>query len=97
MHVVVVDAELHLPVARSLKAKRSIVQSVVRTLDQWHSVAAAETGHLELWQRTRIGVVIVGGSVSRLGEVADSVERYLWAVPDTEVISIQREWPALES
>lgn len=97
MEVLVLDIELHIPLSRSLKAKRSVVQSVVRTIDRWKGVGAAEVGHLELWQRAQIGVVIVGGSVSHLSEVADSVERLIWSVPDTEVISIDWIWSPLET
>jgi uncharacterized protein YlxP (DUF503 family) len=96
MHVVVIDVELHLPTAGSLKAKRSIVQSLVRSLDRWKGVGVAEVGHHELWQRTRIGVTIVGATVSHLDDIADSVERRFWSTADVEVVSIERRWVPLD-
>ncbi len=92
VEVLVIEIELHLPHVSNLKAKRSIVQSIVRRLDGWKAVAAAEVGFLDTWQRTLIGVSIVGGSVSHLEQVAASVERHLWSAPDAEVLSIEERW-----
>lgn len=92
VEVLILDIELHLPLASNLKAKRSVVLSIVRTLDGWKGVGAAEVGYLDKWQRSRIGVSIVGGSVSHLEEVAASVERHLWSVPDADVLSIEQRW-----
>lgn len=97
VEVLVIDIELHLPHASDRKAKRRVVQSVVRTLDGWKGVAAAEVGFTDKWQRTRIGVSIVSGSVSHLDEVAAAVERHVWSVPDADVVSIERQWVDRES
>ena len=92
VEVLILDIELHLPLASNLKAKRSVVLSIVRTLDGWKGVAAAEVGYLDKWQRSLIGVSIVGGSVSHLEQVAASVERHLWSVPNADVLSIEQRW-----
>jgi uncharacterized protein len=92
VHVLVIDLELHLPEVRSLKQKRSIVQSIVRTLDGWKGVGAAEVGHLERRQRAGIGIVVVGGTVGHVRQVADAVEREVWTRPGAEVIRLDRSW-----
>ncbi len=92
LHSVTLCVELHLPNARSLKAKRSIVQSMVRTLDGWTGVAAAEVDHHDRWQRTVIGVGIVGSQLGNVEERADAVERYVWSRPEIEVIAIDWHW-----
>ncbi|MEZ5377850.1 MAG: DUF503 domain-containing protein [Acidimicrobiales bacterium] len=92
LHSVTLCAELHLPVAQSLKAKRSIVQSIVRTLDGWTGVGASEVGHQDLWQRTAIGIAVVGSSAASVEERADAVERYVWSRPDIEVLEITWSW-----
>jgi uncharacterized protein YlxP (DUF503 family) len=78
--------------AQSLKAKRSIVQSIVRTVDGWKSVASAEVGYLDKWQRAELGFAVVSSSADHASEVADSVERFVWSQPDIEVTSIKRSW-----
>ncbi len=92
MHVLILRADLHLPVSQSLKAKRSAVTPMLRHLDSQTGVAAAEVDHVDKWQRTTLGVSVVGGSVSHLERVMDDVERYLWSRPDVEVLELVRSW-----
>ena len=47
VEVLVIDIELHLPHASDRKAKRQVVQSIVRTLDGWKGVGAAEVGFVD--------------------------------------------------
>lgn len=92
MHVLVAEIDIHLPVADSLKAKRSVVTSIVRNLDQMHGVAASEVDHVEVWQRALIGAAVVGGEVAHVQSVMDSVDRYVWSRPEIEVLEIRRSW-----
>jgi uncharacterized protein YlxP (DUF503 family) len=92
MFVVVATIDLHLPAASTLKEKRSVVTSIVRNLDQMHGVAAAEVDHLDVWQRTAIGATVVGGGVTHVESVMDSVERYVWSRPEVEVLEFRRSW-----
>ena len=54
--------ELHFPDAQSLKAKRMVVKSIKDRLQNKFHVAVAETGYLELWQRSELSVVSVSGA-----------------------------------
>ncbi|MEM7341898.1 MAG: DUF503 domain-containing protein [Actinomycetota bacterium] len=92
MHVLILRADLHVPAAQSLKAKRSAVTPVIRHIDGLNGVAAAEVDFSDKWQRTALGVSIVGNAVSHLEQTADEVERYLWSRPDIEVLDVQRSW-----
>ncbi len=92
MFVLIVSIELHIPAAQSLKEKRSVVSSVVRKLDRLEGVGVAEVGHQNTWQRAGLGVSVVGDSVTHLGEVADSIERYIWSRPEVDVLDITRHW-----
>ncbi len=92
MHVLALRADLHIPESQSLKEKRSVVQSIVRTLDGWVSVAAAEVGAQDKWQRAIIGVSVIGAEPSHVEGLADRVERMVWATAGVEVLDIEREW-----
>lgn len=92
MHVLVLRAELHLPQVRSLKAKRSVVKSALAQLQQRNGVGAAEVDHTEVWQRAALGVTVVSGEVGHCQQVMDEVERFLWSLPDCEVLELQRSW-----
>ena len=91
-HALLVDIDLHVPAARSLKAKRSAITPIVRHIDQLAGVGAAEIGHADTWQRSTIGVSAVGNSVSHVEQVIDGVERFVWSRPDVEVLEITRSW-----
>ena len=52
--------EIHLPAADSLKAKRSVVNHVKERVRHRFNAAIAEVGHQDLWQRTTLGVAVVG-------------------------------------
>ena len=71
--------ELHMPGARSLKDKRSVLRSLKDRLRK-HNVAVAEVDHQDLWQRARLGVVAIGTgqeSVDRTLEgVVGEIERH---------------------
>jgi uncharacterized protein YlxP (DUF503 family) len=60
------------------------------------SVAAAEVGHQDHWQRASLGVAAVASTPKHVAEVLDEVERFVWSQPDVEIIEIQRRWADLE-
>ncbi len=92
MHTLILEIDLHIPEATSLKAKRSVVQSLVRRIDDRHGVAAAEVDELDTHQRARLGAAIVGGSPGHLERVADDIDRFIWSEPRVEVLDIDRSW-----
>jgi uncharacterized protein YlxP (DUF503 family) len=71
--------ELHIPGARSLKEKRTVVRSVKDRLRRLN-VAVAELDHQELWQRLALGVVAIGttrqGVERSLDSVLDEIDRH---------------------
>lgn len=92
MHVLVAAVDIHLPAAQSLKEKRSVVQSLVRQLDQRNGLAASEVAHHDLWQRCGLGVVAVSGSDRHATEMMDDAERYVWSRPEVDVLAFDRSW-----
>ena len=92
MHVGALEVDLHIPDSRSLKAKRAVVRPIVEGVRHRFSVAAAEVGHLDQWQRAGVGVAAVAGTVRHVTDVLDEVERFIWAQPGIEVLSAERIW-----
>ncbi len=92
MHVLILRANLHIPAAQSLKAKRSAITPMLRHIDNLDGVAAAEVDFADKWQRTSIGVSAVGNETSHLEHIMDTVERYLWSRPDVDVLDLIRTW-----
>lgn len=88
MHAAAVCFDLHVPESRSLKAKRAAIRPIVDGLRHRFRVSVAEVDHLDQWQRAAIAVAVVSGSGRRLRDVLDSVERYVTAAPDIEVLDV---------
>ncbi len=88
----VLVVRLQVPDSHSLKAKRAVVKHLVASAHQRYGVAAAETGEQDTWQLAELGFAAVGSSASHVGEVLDSVERYVWSHPECTVLSCERRW-----
>lgn len=84
--------EIHLNAATNLKAKRMVVRHLLDAARQRYGVAASETGYHDKWQRAELGFAAVGASPSHVGDVLDTVERFVWSHPEVAVLSTDRRW-----
>ncbi len=84
--------DLHVPQSRSLKTKRAAIRPIVDGLRHRFRVSVAEVDHHDQWQRTAIGVAVVGGSDTQLRDVLASVERFVADAPDIELLDVETAW-----
>ena len=96
MHVLALHVGLRFPSSQSLKQKRALLKPLVASLRNRFDVSVAEVAHHDTWQRTELGIAIVGHQPSAITDFADGIERFLWATGDTEVLSINRHWLEVE-
>lgn len=68
------------------------LRPLVEQLRTGLGVSVAEVEHQDTWQRCSLGVAMVSGDVATVEQLADQVERIVWARADTEVLSIERHW-----
>ena len=92
MYVGALEVEIHIPTARSLKAKRSVVRHLIEASRQRFGVSASEVVHHDLWQRAGLGFSVVAPSAGHAEKLLDQVERFIWSHPEIEVVSIERHW-----
>ena len=97
MHVAALTVELHLPGTHSLKEKRAVITPILEGCRRRYSVAAAEVGDQDLWQRAILGMSAVSSSATKVKEVLDSVERFVWSFPEVEVTASRRDWLEAEA
>jgi uncharacterized protein YlxP (DUF503 family) len=90
MFVGVLEIELLLGDVQSLKEKRSIVRPIVAEVRRKFEVAVAESGHLDLYRRSLIGVSVVGAEPAHCVEVLEACERLVAARPEIEVLSTRQ-------
>lgn len=96
MHVLALHIDLRFPSSRSLKQKRAVLKPLVVALRKRFEVSVAEVAHHDTWQRTELGVAIVGHQPGAITTFADQIERFVWATGDIEVLSITRHWLEVE-
>jgi uncharacterized protein YlxP (DUF503 family) len=78
--------DLRIPGCRSLKEKRHVVKALIGALRSRFEVSVAEVDHLDLWQRTALGVAVVGAEAHHVRRVMHSIEMFVEAWGGVEVI-----------
>ena len=85
--------ELHFPGARSLKDKRTVLRSVKDRLRKLN-VSIAEVEHQDLWQRARLGVVVVGQSQAGVEQSLDAVVEEIERRDPGLIVGTKLDWLA---
>jgi uncharacterized protein YlxP (DUF503 family) len=88
VHAAAVCFDLHIPVSRSLKAKRAAVRPIVEGLRHKYRVSVAEVDHHNQWQRAAIAVAVVAQSDRQLRDVVENVRRFVDTRPDVELLDV---------
>ncbi len=70
-------AELHFPQSRSLKEKRAPLASLRDAVHARFRASFSEVGLHDVWQRSRVLVVLAASSLQQATEQIDDVDRYL--------------------
>jgi uncharacterized protein YlxP (DUF503 family) len=84
--------DLRIPASTSKKSKRSVVRHLTETSRRRFQVAAAEVGRLDHRQRAELAFAAVAGHPAHVAEVLDTVERFVWAHAEIDVVSSERHW-----
>ncbi len=92
MDAAVVRFELHVPVSRSLKAKRAAIKPIVEGLRNRFHLSVAEVDHHDTWQRSAVAVAIVAADHRHVVEVLEAVERFVATAPDVDLIDTAITW-----
>lgn len=91
MYVGALTLDLLLGEVRSLKAKRSVVRPVIAEVQRrFPAVAVAETGYLDRYRRSEVGVAVVSSTARNCREVMEACERLVAARPEIELLSARQ-------
>lgn len=91
MVVGTVRAEIHIPASDSLKAKRSVVSSLKSRIRAKFNVSVAEVDHLDLWQRSALGVAVVTNDHGFAEETLTKVIRLIESEPRLVLLDVFKE------
>jgi len=84
--------DLHLPRAQSLKDKRSVLKSLKDQVRAHFNVAVAEVDPNELWQRATIGIATVGDDRGHVQGVLRQVTEWMRTTRLVELIQVEEEY-----
>ena len=91
MVVGVLQIEVHVPSAQSLKDKRSVIKSLKDQLRGHFNVAVAEVAPNDMWQRATVGITTVGDERAYVEGLLAEVTEWLRMTRLVELIQIQQE------
>ena len=91
MVVGVLQCEIRVHDAESLKDKRRIIRSLKAKLHREHQVSVAEVAAHEILTRAVVAFALVAADGHRVAEVLDAIELKLRALRDGEATAITRQ------
>jgi len=91
-HILFIAIELHIPHAHSLKEKRKHVKSLRDRLRAKFNASVAEIDALDDWQRSVIGISMIGNDRRYLEGQGSNMETLLAEIRDIELIRIEKQW-----
>ncbi len=91
MVVGVIHFDILINGAFNLKEKRGHVKRLILKIRNKFNVSAAEVGYQDLWQRTKIGIAVVGPDTALVNSLIDRITDFVYANGDFEVIDREIE------
>jgi uncharacterized protein YlxP (DUF503 family) len=79
--------EIHIPLSRSLKEKRSVLNRLKGRIQSRFNVSVAEVEHQEAWQRAALGLAAVGTEATALENVFARIRDMVEAEGNSQVLS----------
>lgn len=89
--------ELRVPMAQSLKDKRSAIRPILEGGRRRFGVSISEVRHLDARQYATIAAAAVDREVGGVAATFDALERLVWSRPDVEVVATTRQWMELDA
>ncbi|HOQ07178.1 MAG TPA: DUF503 domain-containing protein [Clostridiales bacterium] len=91
MFIGVLQIELFIGEAQSLKDKRRVVRSIIERVRNRFNAAAAETGRLDSWNCCGLGFVFISNEAGHLDSMMNSVANFIESQGSCEVTGISTE------
>jgi uncharacterized protein len=92
MAAVFCQVELFIPAAGSLKNKRQVIRSIIERVRGRCNAAVAETGHQDVWQRSRLEMAMVSSSRAILEKQVALARRIVEEADEAEIASFSVDY-----
>ncbi len=87
----IAELTIFLPEQHSLKEKRSIIQSLLKRMGNKYNASVAEIGEQDKWQKSIIGVAVIGGTTAHAHSQLQSIIRFVEGEPRLELVEVVTE------
>lgn len=91
-HVLLLEIDVYIPTAQSLKDKRRVIRAVQDGVRQAFRLPVAEVGFQESWQRARLAVVSVGADRGVMAPLIDRIHQAVLERLAGEVVRFEVQW-----
>ncbi|MDP4083076.1 MAG: DUF503 family protein [Bacillota bacterium] len=78
--------------AHSLKDKRAVLQRIMTRLKQKYNVSVSEVDYQDVWQRTKIAIVVVTSSRISTEKELQNALNFIDSFPEIERTITEIEW-----
>jgi uncharacterized protein len=92
MIIGVAECECMIYDAHSLKEKRAVLQRILSRLKQKFNVSVAEVGFQDMWQRTKIAIVVVTSTRVTTEHELQNALKLIDSFPEIERTITEIEW-----
>ena len=89
MHVGILQVEISIPDAMSLKDKRQVVKSLKDRIAHGHNVSIAEVGALDEHRRSILGLAMVSNDSRYVEGALSKLVDFVRSVPQVDLIDYQ--------
>lgn len=86
MVVGICQIDLIIHSSQSLKSKRQVLKAVIERVKNKFNVSIAEVGDNDVWQRSQIGLSVVGNDSSHINSILDNILNFIDSLHLAEII-----------
>lgn len=92
MFIGLLQVELHLPASNSLKDKRSVIQSIIKRIQNKHNIAIAETEEMELHRKAILAATTISNSKQIVENTLRQTEQLIENTDGCEILESRIEF-----
>ena len=81
--------EIHVPLSRSLKEKRSVLNRLKGRIQSRFNVSVAEVDHQDVWQRASLGLAVVGVDPSVVEQVLGRIREVVESEGSAQILAFE--------
>jgi len=82
----VCQVDLHIPGNASLKGKRKVLRRIIDRVKNRYNISISEVGDNDLWQRSQLGISVVGNDSRHINSSLDKVLNFIDGLNVAEII-----------